>query len=92
MKGLHDVMESLKNVENIIKAEQKRRVESNEIMNDYIVNYLDQLQASINGRVNAQFHSLKHQIENIDFMLTKAENELAYQETHMHAMLEERRK
>lgn len=34
------VQEQLNNIENIMKGEQKRRIESNEIMNEYITNYL----------------------------------------------------
>ena len=41
--GLTEVQEHLRNIENILKAEQKRRVESNEIMDEYISNYLEQL-------------------------------------------------
>ena len=59
-----------------MKAESKRRVESNEIINDYIANYLDQLQQSLNSQVNAQFDTLKTKIESIDGVLTKIEREM----------------
>ena len=75
-QGLLEVQEQLKNLENILKAEQKRRVESNEIMNEYILNYLDQLQYSLNDRVSQQFHQLKHSIDGIETTMTKIEREI----------------
>ena len=41
VSGLSEVAESLRQIENIMKAESKRRVESNQIMDEYITNYLD---------------------------------------------------
>jgi hypothetical protein len=52
-RGLQEVQEQLRNIENILKAEQKRRVETNEIIDRYITDYLEQLQSSLSERVNS---------------------------------------
>ena len=40
-RGLKEVQDQLNALENILKAEKKRRNESNEIMDEYIGHYLD---------------------------------------------------
>jgi hypothetical protein len=45
--GLQAVQEQLQNIENIMKAEQKRRTEANEALNDFILGYLDSLQDTL---------------------------------------------
>ncbi len=40
-------------IENILRGEQKRRLDSNEIMSSYITEYLDKLQAGLEERVGA---------------------------------------
>ena len=76
VSGLSEVAESLRQIENIMKAESKRRVESNQIMDEYITNYLDQLQQSLNDRAKTQFSQLKQRIDSIDKSITKIETEL----------------
>ncbi len=74
-----------------MKAESKRRVESNEVMLEYITDYLDQLQQSLNNRVNVQFHSLKAQIDSLEEMMTKIEQELEHQETDIKTIIQQRK-
>ena len=50
--ALLEVQEQLKALESILKAEAKRRVESNEIMQEYILNYLNELETTLGRRVN----------------------------------------
>ena len=45
-------------------------------MQEYILNYLSELETSLNGRVNSQFIQLKGSIHNIDKHLSQLENEL----------------
>ena len=89
---MQEVQEQLKNIENILKAEQKRRVESNEIMNEYIVNYLDQLQQNLGDRVSAQFQQLERSIDGIDLMMTKVESELDFQEANIREVIDGKRR
>lgn len=42
-KEITQAQDQLKQIEYIIKAENKRRIESNEIMNDYITEFLNSL-------------------------------------------------
>ena len=48
-------MESLKGIENIMIAENKRRIESNSIMRDFIEEYLKTLKESITNKVDTDF-------------------------------------
>jgi tetrahydromethanopterin S-methyltransferase subunit A len=70
----------LKEIENILKAEQKRRVESNEIMNEYIISYMEQLERSLNERFDRQLSQVKERVEEIDGHMRKVEEELEEQE------------
>ena len=81
--GMPEVQVQLKNIENIMKAEQKRRVESNEIMNEYIINYLQQLQLNLNDRVGSQFSHLNHSIDAIDNIISKVEKEFELQHSNI---------
>eukprot|EP00347_Sterkiella_histriomuscorum_P006836 403351248 len=89
--ALSEVSDSLRQIENIMKAEQKRRVESNEIMNEYITSYLDQLQQSLNDRVVQQFLMLKSRVETIDGHMTKIERELEKQEVDIKTAINQRK-
>ena len=75
-----------------MKAEQKRRVDSNAIMQDYLVNYLDQLQQALGDRVSTQYNSLKHSIDHIDQVITKMENEILIQEANIKAVIADRKR
>ena len=70
----------MKEIENILKAEQKRRVESNEIMNEYIISYMEQLERSLNERFDRQLSQVKERVEEIDGHMRKVEEELEEQE------------
>ena len=49
------VTESLNQIEAILKAESKRRIEANSLTDTYISDYLDKLEQSLNTRVLGQF-------------------------------------
>jgi len=49
-------------------------------MQEYILNYLDQLQNSLSDRVNTQFMALKDNIHRIDSHLAQVEGEMDQQE------------
>lgn len=45
------VTESLNQIEAILKAESKRRMEANKLTEDYILEYLEKLEQNLNSRV-----------------------------------------
>ena len=90
-RGLLEVQEQLKGIESILKAEQKRRVDSNEAIDEYIRKYLEKLQTSLSERVSSQFTQLKSSIDGIDSMLGKMERELDFQEQNIRAVVRDRR-
>lgn len=67
------VQEQLIKIENILKAESKRRIEANQITEEYILNYLDSLEQNLNKRVNGQFQDLDERIKKVDTTLTRIE-------------------
>jgi phage terminase small subunit len=67
-------------------------MDSNNIMHEYILNYLDQLQQSLTDRVGTQYQALKHSIDNIDHMMTKMEKEIEFQEQNIKAIIADRKK
>lgn len=49
------VQESLGQIEAILKAESKRRLEANKLTDEYIMEYLEKLETNLNSRVVIQF-------------------------------------
>ena len=90
--GVQEATKKLSSIEDILKAEQKRRAESNTIMHDYILDFLDELQQTLSSRVGTQYQALKHSIDNIDHMMTKMENEIDFQEQNIKAIIAEWKK
>lgn len=90
-RGLLEVQEQLKGIESILKAEQKRRVDSNDAIDEYIRKYLEKLQTSLSERVSSQFSQLKASIDGIDSMLGKMERELDFQEQNIRAVVRDRK-
>ena len=60
-----------------MKAESKRRIEANQITEDYIKNYLDGLEKNLNQRVNAQFSTLEKKILAVDKTLANIESQFS---------------
>ena len=52
---LYVVQESLGQIEAILKAESKRRLEANKLTEEYILEYLEKLETSLNNQVSKQF-------------------------------------
>ena len=75
-EGIKKVAESLSSIENILKAEEKRRKESNQVIREYIDSYLNELQASLTRKVSSEFTHLQRTIDSIDTQLTLAEKQL----------------
>ena len=75
-KELEDVNAQLKSIENIMIAENKRRLESNQIMSDYIDEFLDKLQDQIRVKVEDEYQAIKLRVENVDANLLSIETEL----------------
>jgi len=59
---LYLVTESLSQIEAILKAESKRRLEANKLTEDYIMDYLDKLEQNLNNRVIGQFTAMEKRI------------------------------
>ena len=57
-------------------AETKRRIESNQIMSDFLEEYLKTLNDNITFRVDTQFQTLKGRVQQIDDNLTNLESEI----------------
>ena len=57
-------------------AETKRRIESNQIMSDFLEEYLKTLNDNITIRVDTQFQTLKGRVQQIDDNLTNLESEI----------------
>ena len=74
------VHESLQKIENILKAESKRRLEANQITEDYIITYLESLEQNLDKRVNGQFQELDERIRSLDSSLTKIETQFETQD------------
>ena len=56
---LLDVQESLRDIDQIMIAETKRRIESNQIMSEFIDDYLKTLNERITNKVDQEFQELK---------------------------------
>ena len=63
---LRQVNTDLEEIEQVIDAEKKRREESNQIMKEFIVEYLQDLESSIANKVDGQFNELKNRVDKID--------------------------
>ena len=59
---LYLVQDNLNQIEAILKAESKRRIEANKLTEDYILEYLDKLETSLNTRVVGQFQAMERRI------------------------------
>ena len=59
---LYLVTESLGQIEAILKAESKRRLEANKLTDDYIMDYLEKLEQNLNNRVMGQFTAMEKRI------------------------------
>ena len=57
-------------------AETKRRIESNQIMSDFIEDYLRTLNEGITNKVDQEFQELKQRVQKIDDSLLNLENEI----------------
>ena len=56
------VTENLNQIEAILKAESKRRIEANRLSEEYIMDYLDKMESELNSRVIKQFHQMEKRI------------------------------
>jgi hypothetical protein len=70
---LDEVHKDLKKIENIMAAEHKRRLESNQIMSNFIEDYLKNLEESITNHVDDEFQTLKQRVSKIDDSLYRLE-------------------
>ena len=77
------VQENLDQIEAILKAESKRRMEANQITEEYIKNYLDGLEKNLTQRVNAQFSNLDKKITHVDKSLHNIERQFNNQDTEI---------
>jgi len=59
---LYLVTENLNQIEAILKAESKRRLEANKLTDEYIMDYLEKLEQNLNNRVIGQFTAMERRI------------------------------
>ena len=74
----------------MIDAEKKRREESNAIMKEFIVEYLQDLESNIANKVDGQFNELKNRVDKIDQNLKNIEREVETQIQEVHEYVEKR--
>ena len=74
------IQESLGQIEAILKAESKRRFESNQLTEEYILDYLDKLEQNLNNRVLGQFKAMERRITLVDGILSKIEGQFDFQD------------
>ena len=68
------VTENLNQIEAILKAESKRRIEANKLNEEYILDYLEKMEQELNNRVSKQFQAMEKRIMGVDNTLSKIEN------------------
>lgn len=81
-------MRGIDQIEAILKAEQKRRVESNHITQEYIHSFLDKLETSLNAKVSTQFNQVDSRISQVSEALTRVEGRFEEQQSSVSALLE----
>ena len=84
------VNDSLQKIENILKAESKRRMEANQLTEDYILNYLDTLEQNLYKRVSGQFQEMDDRIRTLDSALTKIEVQFEQQDNRVTNLIEQK--
>jgi len=73
-----------------LKAESKRRIEANQITNDFITSYLEKLELGLQSRVESQFKAIETRIGQANDILTKIENNFQDQQTKVENLFKER--
>lgn len=71
---LAKIVQGLGQIEAILCAEQKRRVESNNITQEYIHQFLDKLELSLQQRVTGQFSQIDTRIKQVNETLSRVES------------------
>ena len=74
------VKEQLASIEAVLKAESKRRIEANHIMDDYIMGFMTSIEDQLTARVDTQFKTLQKRVVSIDEELSVAELQFEEQE------------
>ena len=87
---LDEVYKDLKKIENIMAAEHKRRIESNQIMSNFIEDYLKNLEESITNHVDDEFQTLKQRVSKIDDSLYRLEEQIDEQISDIQSLVETR--
>lgn len=85
---LQAIAQGLSQIEAIVKAESKRRIESNQVTQDYIHSYLDKLEQSIQQRVHAQFEQIEKRIQEVNSVLTRVEERFDEQELQVATLID----
>ena len=89
---LDTVNVGLKAIENVMIAENRRRMDSNQIMSQFIDDFLEKLQEQISGKVDKQFQTLQKRVQTIDDDLTNIENEIDSQINDVNSAIEKKEK
>lgn len=86
-EALMNIFEGLSQIEAILKAESKRRVEANQITHDYINSYLDKLDTQLQNRVQNQFQAIEQRISTVNQTFSSVEAEFKKQESQVNELL-----
>ena len=58
-------------------------MEANKLTEDYILEYLDKLEQSLNNQVSKSFKTMEQRIQTVDNTLTKIENQFELQDNQV---------
>ena len=87
---LLEVQDQLRDIDQIMIAETKRRIESNQIMADFIDEYLKTLNQNITNKIDGDFQTLKSRVQQIDDSLTNLEKEIDSQIQEVNEIIDKR--
>ena len=86
---LKHINECLQGIENIMVAEKKRRIESNEIMSKFIEEHLQLLDEGITNKIDDDFQHLEERFAKIEKNLANIENQIELQVGDLEYTLEQ---
>lgn len=81
------ILQSLSEIDSILQAENKRRLENNELMHSSINDYFADLDLQISSQVNDRYLNLEANVERMDQILTCLEKAVDEQEVESQKLL-----
>ena len=81
------MQESLSQIEAVLNAESKRRTEANQITQEHITHYLQELENTLTNRVQDNFKILESRIQTANKKLTKVEQQIEQRDKEITAFI-----